>query len=169
MFLIVVTVCVDRLLLQKQEREFEARLAEEHRKHKQRQQRRGRQGRGSEVLHPRRQGCCGNSDADCTWVSSTYVAEGEGEAETEGEESEVGESKVVESSELWAQEPLTKTRRVERKGGELEKGVEAKAEADEEEEEEDECPSCARTCSLLLALFAVVSRETLVLLVVDGM
>ncbi|KAL5108681.1 Kinesin-like protein KIF20A [Taenia crassiceps] len=133
------------LLLQKQEREFEARLAEEHRKCKQRQQRRGRQGRRSEGLQLRRQGGCGNSDADCAWVSSTCVAEGgEGEAGMEGEGSGVGGSKIVESSDAWTREPLAKTRRVEGKGGGSEEAAEAKVEADEEEgEEEDECPSCA--------------------------
>ncbi|KAL5969113.1 Kinesin-like protein KIF20A [Taenia solium] len=130
------------LLLQKQEREFEARLVEERRKRKQKEQRRGRHGRRSEAPQSRQQGGCDNSGADCTWVPSTFVVEGE--AEAEGEENEVGGSKVVEIGESWAQEPLTKTRRVEGRGGELEEAVEAKAEADEEEEEdEEECPSCA--------------------------
>lgn len=162
--LIVMIACVDRLLLQKQEREFEARLVEERRKRKQKEQRRGRQERGSEAPQSRQQGGCDNSGVDCTWVPSTFVVEGEAEAEGEG--NEVGGSKVVESSESWAREPLTKTRRVEGRGGESEEeAVEANAEADEEEE----CPSCARACSLLLALFATVSVETLVLLVACGM
>ncbi|VDK24462.1 unnamed protein product [Taenia asiatica] len=126
------------LLLQKQEREFEARLVEERRKRKQKEQRRGRQERGSEAPQSRQQGGCDNSGVDCTWVPSTFVVEGEAEAEGEG--NEVGGSKVVESSESWAREPLTKTRRVEGRGGESEEeAVEANAEADEEEE----CPSCA--------------------------
>ncbi|CDS43162.1 kinesin protein KIF20A [Echinococcus multilocularis] len=121
------------LLLQNQEREFEARLVEEHRKQKHKQQR-GRQRKGSEALGPHRQrGSC-TSGADCTWASSACVVGGEGEVEVGG--SEVGGSETVESSGPWTREPSAKTRRMEEMGDEL-------AEADEETEEEEECPSCA--------------------------
>nr|CDS23131.1 kinesin protein KIF20A [Echinococcus granulosus] len=133
------------LLLQNQEREFEARLVEEHRKQKQKQQR-GRQRKGSETLGPHRQrGSC-TSGADCTWASLTCVVGGEGEGEVEVGGSEVGGSETVESSGPWTREPSAKTRRMEEMGDELAEEVEAEAEADEEtekEEEEEECPSCA--------------------------
>ncbi|VDM20401.1 unnamed protein product [Hydatigera taeniaeformis] len=116
------------VLLQKQEREFETRLAKEHRKRKQEQQRRGQH----------QQSGCGISGADCSWLPLLSATEGEEEVEVERAVSEVGRLEVVEGSELWAREPSAKTRRMGGRGDELEGAVEAKSNA----ESEEECPSC---------------------------